>query len=254
MHADACFYATQDQFTSTPGQLATLDWPDNVPVSAVEAEQWTAQHSFLAHAGAASMPSTADEAAQRLRVELERDRTAVRDAYWMEVRDGRELLAELFAKARAEAKLGAVEIRIVAPRPGGWDPGEQRADFHAQAAASSHSSSSTGTEKAAPASAAHAYSHDEALYPNALTLPSALLATSLDAGDATSFSDPDVFTLAQTRPFLGYAASSSSRRGSANSSPGIGVGPGEKEARPQVPVKQLWWTGVLPRVNAMGSR
>ena len=76
----------------------------------------------------------------------ERRRTASRDAYWLAVRDGKEALVS-FAKRGSLSSSGdeersgssitpvtanhGIEVRVVAPRPGGWSYHESQADFEA---------------------------------------------------------------------------------------------------------------------------
>jgi len=189
-----------------PGQLATLDFPADIPLGINEAEAWDAEE--------------------------ERRRTIARDAYWLDVRHGKEALKE-FAHQQIERVLDErrrqaldgdadaqssgdeeylkptvfrsegerIEIRVVAARPGGWNRFETQVDFEAQV---SHLEDSAGASASGPE-------------------------------EQTSFGDPDVFQLAEERWQLGYAP--------IPQDPGRGFTP----MSGKVP---KYWLGVLPRVKA----
>ncbi len=188
--------------TSAIGQLATLDFPTDIPLGFAEAQAWDQEE--------------------------ERRRTTMRDAYWMEVRAGKEALRdyanEQLERARQldpEAE-GAptirraedlpLDIRVVAPRPGGWNRFETHDDFQAQVAASSSSSSSSGSGGADQGQTA----------------------------DTTCFEDPDVFRLAEQRWELSYAPVPADDPSSPSSSY-FGGARGK-------PLR--YWTGTLPRIKA----
>ncbi|KAK0545178.1 hypothetical protein OC845_005232 [Tilletia horrida] len=159
-----------DQYAGL-GQLATIDFPSDVPVSTVEAEEWLA----LEH---------------EARLAEERQRTAHRDAYWLRVREGKEALLNLFRQARAslpghaEGKKDDFELRIVASRAGGWSYSEAQSEF---------------------ASAAFSPSRR-----NARGSRLQLISSEPEGSEGSDmeqewgcWTDEDVFELAATRPWLG---------------------------------------------------
>lgn len=174
---------------------------------------------------AAAMPDPAHEAL------LARSRTAPRDEYWMLTRMGKETLQDLFNETRSAAvaasdsddqsstRLPPIEVRVVAPRSGGWDQNEMRQDFEAQVLA---------CERQSRRRTPH------------LTCPSSEEAHPL--GDGTCYSDMDVFWLAQHRPWLGYEGR---RRRDWD---------GKGDWREVSEAMTDWWTGRLPRFDAAATQ
>ncbi|KDN52490.1 hypothetical protein K437DRAFT_254276 [Tilletiaria anomala UBC 951] len=181
------FVSSVNNSATATGQLATLDFPSDVPLSFDEATAWDQEE--------------------------ERRRTANRDEYWLNVREGKEALKEFAAASLkhvfnneipfAEGREPAVrrrpdqglEVRVVAPRPGGWNRFESQADFDAQVPDANWSC----TE------------------------------------ERTSYNDPDVFELAEKRWDLGYAPFPDAS---------IYHSHNGKAAAPK------YWLGTLPRVKA----
>jgi len=189
-----------DQFVQ-PGQLATIDFPSDVPLSIAEAAEWEAQEREA-------------QAAE------ERQRTAERDAYWLQVREGKEALLQLFREARSSAGLDpdAIELRVVLARPSGWSYNEAQAEFLSSAL-------STSRRRARGAS-----------MPELVLDPFKTGGTSNEGGtnaDSGCWADEDVFELAASRPWLA-----------------IDAGDGEPKRGPGL---SGWWTGELPRLNAGGD-
>ncbi|PWN46007.1 hypothetical protein IE81DRAFT_319374 [Ceraceosorus guamensis] len=218
-----------EQMSDTnPGVLASLDLPANIALTDAE--------------GAAQEQQQTEEEA-----ELERDRTAYRDTYWMDVREGKEALVELFRQQRSSVRdasgsaLPDLEVRVVAPRPGGWDRHEARNEFLASAAAChvrTHAPShrSSGSEPIEASFAASSSAADD---------------------DQTCFSDPDVFRLAEVRPWLGYAATTACRRSSMTQFRTLSTSTdmrreGSANSNNHYPLatQRRWWTGELPRMNS----
>ncbi|CEH17721.1 hypothetical protein CBOM_04115 [Ceraceosorus bombacis] len=216
-----------EQMSDTdPGVLASLDLPANIALTDAEV--------------AAQQQQQTEEDA-----ELERDRTAYRDTYWMDVREGKEALVELFRQQRSSVRdasgsvLPDLEVRIVAPRPGGWDRHEARNEFLASAAAChprTHAPShrSSGSDPIEPSSAASSSAADD---------------------DQTCFSDPDVFHLAEVRPWLGYAATTACRRSSMTQFRNLSTSTdmrreGSANSHYPLATQRRWWTGELPRMNS----
>jgi hypothetical protein len=240
-------------YEASTGQLATLDFPADVPVTLAEAREWAVRETENARAN-------------------ERSRTAPRDAYWLDVRMGLEALRELVAQASEREE---VEVRLCAARPGGWDRHEARAESAAMVAAASAASSSSSkllNHAGSPsARAARRVSAEktEAYYARARASvdgkPSShAMQAQQDAAadnsddDGTSFSDPDIFELAETRPLLGYQSSTASRRGSAalSAAAHMSTAMAASSSRPSSGDENadrrttLWWTGELPRINS----
>lgn len=204
--------------TTLSGQLATLDFPADMPLGLPPSIGSTA----------AAGSEWSDEATAEQ--EEERRRTASRDAYWLAVRDGKEALVEFTrrdllssfsddeqksnnnssSQFAAGVQNGVIEVRVVAPRPGGWSYHESQADFEASLSPS-----------------------DGGFAAGAAETQSAL-------------ADPDVFALAEQENgwMLGYAPTSQ---------PALGHGAqgnGRKEPQGETAKNTMYWTGVLPRVRA----
>lgn len=143
------FGAPFDQFTADQplGQLATLDFPGDVPLTPEESVAWAAEHAERYY--------------------------GPRDNYWAqvgEVRRQTQERADAIRRARCGSSTSgvavpALDVRIVAPRPLGWDRHESFVDF---------------------AASVHACREGD------------------DAADRSAFADPDVFSLVEQVPMLGH--------------------------------------------------
>lgn len=223
------------------GELQRLPEPEDLPLLGAEmtasADATTTPQGSLATTNASLDPNATSfdsggdtQARTAMRIEAERSRTAPRDAYWIEVRAGKEALQDLFRHCRSESTMASsdplpdVEVRVVAPKPGGWDQNECRQDYEAQAQAC-HALPSTGyVNQSGP----HVWSEG-------------------DEDDGTCFSDPDVFWLAEQRPWLSYDGP---RREGWTGQGGdwrpLAAEQGVVEGR----LGGAWWTGSLPRFDA----
>lgn len=226
------------RFVLELGELARLPDPEDAPLpgrGTASEGSTESTGSFLTtnHAYEAPVAIQAAESEEQEIRELisdaERTRTAARDAYWIETRLGKEALQSLFEECRSgkaadsqsqglglEPDLASltplphVEVRIVAPRPGGWNHNECRQDFESQV---------------------------QACRVEELRKPQARGDDGYD--DGTCFSDPDVFWLAEHRPWLSYDGA---RRSDFDPS---------KETDWRRPNGEgSWWTGSLPRYDA----
>ncbi|UZJ53841.1 hypothetical protein CBS101457_003161 [Exobasidium rhododendri] len=121
------FGAPFDQFsTGQLGQLATLDFPADVPLTSEEGLEWAERQ--------------------------EESRCGSRLAYWQLLEQFKNLLLRYSQEARADvsnsnvhysdgahryshSSFSPVDIRIVAPRSLGWDRNESILDFHSNASA-----------------------------------------------------------------------------------------------------------------------
>jgi hypothetical protein len=257
-------------------ELAPLPVPEDLPLLNEE-ERSAASIDGSTDAGGAvtttnhpaGAPASLDEA-QMLAEEAERNRTAHRDLYWIDTRDGKEALQTLFDESRQQvlaeqdsgnassgrvgqgdassgrvgqgdasnnqggrARRPAVEVRIVAPRPGGWDRNECRAEFEAQVEACSYNQGG---------------GHDRAdAQTSSGSGPSDLFD---DGDDGTCFSDPDLFTLAERRPWLSYDGARRPDWASAGGQGGTARSDGGKSVEDWRDPKRTWWTGSLPRYDA----
>lgn len=249
-------------------ELAPLPVPEDLPLLDEE-ERSAASIDGSTDAGGAvtttnhpaGAPASLDEA-QMLAEEAERNRTAHRDLYWIDTRDGKEALQTLFDESRQQAlaeqesgnpssgrvgrgeasnskgdraRRSAVEVRIVAPRPGGWDRNECRAEFEAQVEACSYAHS-------------QAQGHDLAdAQSSSGSGPSDLFD---DGDDGTCFSDPDLFALAERRPWLSYDGARRPDWASAGGQGGTTGSDGRQSAEDWRDPQRTWWTGSLPRYDA----
>ncbi|CAO1619577.1 unnamed protein product [Parajaminaea phylloscopi] len=230
------------------GELSRLPEPEDIPLLSERASTETADQtpsdssaddpSFEAPVVTSMSVDLDGQAEMRELInDAERTRTATRDAYWIDTRAGKEALQALFDECRSRPMNGdsasstsstatgtamaaglpvsvsRVEVRIAAPKPGGWDQNECRQDFESQVQACQAESS---------------------LSPDVDHLN-----TTLDVDDGTCFSDPDVFWLAENRPWLSYDGEHRS-----DYDPTLGA----DWRRPDG--KGTWWTGVLPRYDA----
>jgi hypothetical protein len=108
------FGAPFDQFSAgQPGQLASLDFPADVPLTSEEGQQWSKRQ--------------AEE----------------RDAHWAKLKHFRDLLIRYSTEMRKDYHISAddappppIDFRMVAPRTMGWDRNESYGDFHNNAQAS----------------------------------------------------------------------------------------------------------------------
>lgn len=91
-----------------PGQLLSLDFPTDIPLSMGERQEW-AQRS-------------------------EEIRCGERIIHWKRLQECKSLLSR-YAKEARRTTMTPIEFRFVAPRPRGWDRNESLIDFHANAAA-----------------------------------------------------------------------------------------------------------------------
>ncbi|CAD6921458.1 unnamed protein product [Tilletia controversa] len=209
-----------DQYSvSMPGQLATIDFPADVPLSATEAAEWEAR------------------AQQELAVE-EQQRTAHRDAYWLQVRQGREALLTLFKQARAGKERGeedAFDLRVVAPRPNGWSAPQMEAQFALTAF-------STACRRARGSRVEEVSLHGGG-----------------GGGDGEGASkmggcweDEDIFELAERRPWLAIENGKAARFFEEEEEEGQGQGQGERQG--DWDAITGYWTGELPRLNASSRR
>lgn len=145
--------------------------------------------------------------------EAERTRTAVRDAYWIDVRDGKEALAGLFHTTRSggsnntnsDAHFTPIDIHIVAPRPGGWNRSECQKEFEATVAA--------------------------------CQMP--------PEEDSTCHEDPDVFCLGERRPWLTYQGTAKDKW---KQDTKADVDQWQAHVK-----DQCWWDGLLPRFDAAAA-
>ncbi|KAK0526811.1 hypothetical protein OC835_005167 [Tilletia horrida] len=206
------FGAPFDQYSASaaPGQLATIDFPADVPLNETEANEWAARE-------------------REFRAAEERQRTAHRDLFWLQVREGKEALLKLFREARASAGLDSAsapfELRVVLTRPGGWNNAEAQAEF--AAAAFSPARRAARGSRVDEHGLLSAPSSDGQL-PWAKQSP-----PPPSSSPPTCWDDEDVFELAATRPWLAvYDGSSDEER---------------------APDRPGWWTGELPRLNASSS-
>ncbi|KAE8251425.1 hypothetical protein A4X13_0g4003 [Tilletia indica] len=213
-----------DQYSAAmPGQLATVDFPADVPLSAIEAAEWEAQER------------------EALAAE-ERQRTAHRDAYWLNVRQGREALLTLFQQARASRSGDdRFELKIVAPRPNGWSAPEMEAQFALGAFSTARRRARGSRVEQVSLNGVAGGEEEEEV--------------------EGCWADEDVFELAERRPWLAFASGGLQRCSQwKDGQHAVEEGEGDESVRERTGAraggrgrKMGWWTGELPRLNAGGG-